>query len=124
MAEQVVLQQVVLLSADLLFGSKVEAMIREAECEPSVTASPETALTAAAQSALLIVDLTADGFDGTAVVAAGSTPTLGFYAHTDDETRQKALANGFGKVVPRSRMMREGAELIAAMVKGSGRLPN
>lgn len=103
----------VLLTRDLLFGSKVESMIRESGSDPLVVADPEQALTKAADATLLIVDLTADEFDGTQVVAP-STPTLGFYAHTDDETRKRALEAGFVKVVPRSRMMREGAVLIAA----------
>lgn len=101
----------VLLTRDLLFGSKVESMIRESGSDPLVVADPEQALTKAVEADLLIVDLTADEFDGTQVVAAG-TPTLGFYAHTDDETRKRALEAGFIKVVPRSRMMREGASLI------------
>ena len=106
------MSSVVLLTRDLLFGSKVESMIRESGSEPVVASEPEQALTKAADASLLIVDLTADEFDGTQIVADG-TPTFGFYAHTDDETRKRALAAGFVKVVPRSRMMREGASLIA-----------
>lgn len=102
----------VLLTRDLLFGSKVEGMIREAGFEPIVVTDAEQALTAAKTSSLLIVDLTADDFDGTQAVADGA-PTFGFYAHTDDETRKRALEAGFVKVVPRSRMMREGPALIA-----------
>lgn len=108
----------VLLTRDLLFGSKVESMIREAGSDPLVVADPEQALADASDAALLIVDLTADEFDGTQVVA-DATPTLGFYAHTDDETRKRALAAGFVQVVPRSRMMREGASLIAQASKPS-----
>lgn len=110
--------KVVLLTQDLLFGSKVEGMIREAQAEPLLAADAFAALDAATTADLLIVDLTADAFDGTAIVAADPTPTLGFYAHTDDEARQRALAAGFAKVVPRSRMMREGVELIAELTRG------
>lgn len=102
----------VLLTRDLLFGSKVEGMIREAGFDPIVVTEPEEALTKAADANLLIVDLTADDFDGTQAVADGK-PTFGFYAHTDDETRKRAIEAGFVKVVPRSRMMREGPALIA-----------
>jgi len=105
--------RVVLLTADLLFGSKVEAMIRGAGAEPVLVGDPQAALDAAADAALLIVDLTADAYAGTETVAP-ATPTIGFYAHTDDDTRRAALANGFAQVVPRSRMVREGAELIRA----------
>lgn len=102
-----------LLGNDLMFGSKVEAMIAQAGFKAVLTGSAEEALERSAEAALLIVDLTADDFDGPTVVAS-DTPTFGFYAHTDDETRRRALDAGFVKVVPRSRMMREGAELIAA----------
>jgi DNA-binding NarL/FixJ family response regulator len=111
--------KVVLLSQDLMFGSKVEGMIRAAQAEPVLTGEPAAALDAATDSALLIVDLTADAFDGTTVVAAEPVKTIGFYAHTDDETRKKALSAGFERVVPRSRMMREGVEIIAGLVAGS-----
>ncbi len=110
--------RVVLLTADLLFGSKVEGMIRAAGAEPILTARPEEALSASRDAGLLIVDLTADAFDGTSVVAAGGVPTLGYYAHTDDETRRRALEAGFRSVVPRSRMMREGVSLIAQAIEG------
>jgi DNA-binding response OmpR family regulator len=108
--------QVLLLTADLLFGSKIEGMIREAGAQSRVVDEPVAALGAVADADLLIVDLTADAFDGTTLVAPGETPTLGFYAHTDDDTRQAALAAGFDLVVPRSRMMREGPQLIAGLL--------
>ncbi len=104
--------EIVLLGNDLMFGSKVEAMIREAGFQPVLAGDADEALDRAATAKLLIVDLTDGSFDGASIVANG-TPTFGFYAHTDDETRRRALAAGFAIVVPRSRMMREGAELIA-----------
>lgn len=108
--------KVVLLSQDLMFGSKVEGMIRAAQAEPVLTQTPEQALEAAKAAPLLIVDLTADTFDGIQTVAPAPTTTIGFYAHTDDETRSKALASGFEKVVPRSKMMREGVEIIQSFI--------
>jgi hypothetical protein len=107
---------VVLLTQDLMFGSKVEGMIREAHAEVVLTGDPSTAADTAASASLLVVDLTSDAFDGTTIIAADPVPTLGFYAHTDDETRQKALAAGFKLVVPRSRMMREGVSLISELI--------
>src|SRR5665647_1735057 len=97
--------RVILLTGDLLFGSKVEGMIRAAGAEVALASSAASAVGEAAGAALLIVDLTTDVFAGTGIVAAQPTPTLGFYAHTDDQTRVTALANGFAQVVPRSRMM-------------------
>jgi hypothetical protein len=101
----------VLLTADLMFGSKVEHMITAGgmAVEPAQTA--EDAIAKSEQAALLIVDLTDERFS-TADLSAASAPRLGYYAHTDDEVRRRALDNGYAKVVPRSRMMREGAELI------------
>jgi DNA-binding NarL/FixJ family response regulator len=103
--------RVVLASGDLLFGSKVEGMIREAGFEP-VAAGAEDAL-------LVIVDLTNSETDPAEALAlaraSAATPAMAYFAHTDDEIRRKALAAGYEKVVPRSRMMREGVDLIKAL---------
>lgn len=97
-----------LVSGDLLFGSKVEGMIREAGFEP--VAKPE------GQMQLVIVDLTDSSTDPAAALADGrgdqAIPALAYYAHTDDDIRRAALDAGFDLVVPRSRMMREGVALI------------
>jgi hypothetical protein len=44
-------------------------------------------------------------------------PTLAYYAHTDDDVRRAALEAGFDLLVPRSRMMREGAQLITQLAR-------
>jgi CheY-like chemotaxis protein len=97
-----------LVSGDLLFGSKVEGMIREAGFEP-VAKADESAQ-------LVIVDLTDSSTDPVAALAEArgeqDVPALAYYAHTDDDIRRAALAAGFDLVVPRSRMMREGVALI------------
>jgi CheY-like chemotaxis protein len=71
---------------------------------------------------VLIVDLGAGGFDGVALVerlrAAGAlegTGTIGVYSHVDTDTRERARAAGFDLVVPRSRMARDGAALVAQL---------
>jgi hypothetical protein len=102
-----------LVSGDLLFGSKVEGMIREAGFEPVAKADPEIQL--------VIVDLT-DSSTDPAVALAGArgdadVPALAYYAHTDDDIRRAALEAGFDLVVPRSRMMREGVVLIGDLVR-------
>jgi len=43
------------------------------------------------------------------------TRLLGFYSHVDAEVRERAERAGFDLVVPRSRMAREGAALVAAL---------
>jgi hypothetical protein len=40
---------------------------------------------------------------------------LGVYAHTQPDVRDRALSAGFDLVVPRSRMVREGAQLVAEL---------
>ena len=103
---------VLLASGDLLFGSKVEGMIREAGFEPVAKPDP------AAQ--LVIVDLTDSSTDPAAAIAEArggqEIPALAYYAHTDDDIRRAALDAGFDLVVPRSRMMREGAALIRGLI--------
>jgi hypothetical protein len=98
-----------LLSGDLLFGSKVEGMIREAGFDVASASGPDVVLG--------IADLTDSSVDvrGAFVEVGGeggSVPTLAYYAHTDHDVRKAAMAAGFSLVVPRSRMMREGPALI------------
>ena len=45
----------------------------------------------------------------------GAPALLGIFAHTQPEVRDRALAAGFDLVVPRSRMVREGAELVSRL---------
>jgi hypothetical protein len=102
---------------DLLLGSNVLGMLRAAGHEAELAGAAD-AHPAGAQA--LIVDLA--GSDGVAVVerlrAAGELEgvwLLGVYSHVDVETKQRAEAAGFDLVVPRSRMAREGASLLARL---------
>jgi hypothetical protein len=105
--------RVALLCPDLLFGSNVEGALRAAGHEVTRYDAPDAARAAAAGDAdVLVVDLTADQFDGTALGDVDSARTLGFYSHVDVETKERADAAGFDQVVPRSRMNREGAALV------------
>ena len=65
------------------------------------------------------MDLTREELDGVAIVrsladaqALAGTRTLGFYAHVDAAVRERAERAGFDLVVPRSRMAREGPQLV------------
>ena len=105
--------EVQLVTGDLLFGSKVESMIREAGCTPVGGGASAADIT--------VLDLTEQGIDVAAVVGQariGSEPVLAYYAHTDDDVRRAAIEAGVEKIVPRSRMMREGAELIRGLLPG------
>jgi DNA-binding NarL/FixJ family response regulator len=119
-----------LLTADLLFGSNVQGTLTAAGHSVELVGD-EAKLRArlgdqakpAAQ--VLIVDLTDESLDGAGIVesllrdgALGATRTLGFYSHVDAPARQRAEAAGVELVVPRSRMAREGAELLARFCNG------
>lgn len=89
---------------DLLFGSKVEGALRAAGHE----------VTRPGQAAdILVVDLNEPGLEWP---EDSGIPRLGFYAHTDQETRRRADEAGFDLVVPRSRMNREGPQLVAKLL--------
>lgn len=117
--------RIALLCPDLLFGSKVEGMLARAGHEVRRLDSEDAARAEAPDSDLLIVDLTTDAIDGATLVESmrmgrelGDVPTLGFYSHVEVETRRRAQEAGFDRVVPRSRMAREGAELVAGVLQG------
>ncbi|MFL5827176.1 MAG: hypothetical protein ACJ76V_11695 [Thermoleophilaceae bacterium] len=102
--------RVALLCPDLLFGSKLEGGLRAAGHEVERFDSPEGA--SAATADVLVVDLNAPEFDGSAAPAPDGAPRLGFYSHVDQGTRRRAEEAGFELVVPRSRMAREMADLV------------
>jgi hypothetical protein len=45
-------------------------------------------------------------------------PTVAYYLHTDQDTRQRAEAAGYDLVVPRSRMNREAVQLVERLLAG------
>jgi hypothetical protein len=103
--------RVLALVPDLLFGSKVQAMLAQAghDVELGAGAAP----TGMDGVDVLVVDLTAVEPEG----LAGAGPrTLGFYAHVEPEVKARAEAAGFDLVVPRSRMNREGAALVERLL--------
>ena len=73
---------------------------------------------------VLIVDLTSGSEAGIELVAGlmgkGGPRTLGFYSHVEADVREHAEGAGFDLVVPRSRMAREGAALVARLLEESG----
>jgi hypothetical protein len=122
--------RVVALVPDLLFGSQVQGMLTAAGHEVELVGD-ETRLRdrlgdiAEPAVATLVVDLTNDALDGPALVEALSaegalaqTRTLGFYAHVDVSVRERAEEAGFDLVIPRSRMAREGAQLLEGLISG------
>jgi hypothetical protein len=107
---------------DLLFGSKVQGMLAAAGHDVSLVASESGARDAAGPIEILVVDLFFEPDASIAMVAAlkadgtlEGARILGSYAHTAPEVRAAAREAGFDLVVPRSRFMREGAELVGAL---------
>ncbi|HEX8690787.1 MAG TPA: hypothetical protein VF729_11145 [Solirubrobacterales bacterium] len=94
--------RVVALSADLLLGSKVEAMLSAAGHDVTLAQSFQEAPWDGAD--LVVADL--DSENPEALVGLG-VPVLGYYSHVEVETREAAEAAGIDLVVPRSRMARE-----------------
>ena len=95
--------RVVAVVPDLLFGSKVQGMLAAAGHEVELVGSAEEARS-----------LTAGEPDATGIV--GRVPTLAFYSHVDADVRERAEEAGYDLVVPRSRMAREGPDLVGRLV--------
>jgi DNA-binding NarL/FixJ family response regulator len=116
--------RVVAVFDDLLLGSNVLGMLRAAGHEAQLTGADGVRPDGCA---VMVVDLTASSFDGVDLVerlrAAGElaeTRTLGVYSHVDAATRERAIEAAFDLVVPRSRMAREGAELVTRLTGQEG----
>jgi DNA-binding NarL/FixJ family response regulator len=118
--------RVAALVPDLLFGSKVQAALRQAGHDVQLLTAEPPDWGAQAGIDVLVVDLTTGRFDPARIVAAlqeagaSRVRTLGFFAHVEPEVRARALQAGFDQVVPRSRMAREGADLVARLVTSAG----
>lgn len=108
--------RVVALAADLMLGSKVEAMLSAAGHE--VTLSPSLAEAPLDQADLIVADL--DTENAEALVGLG-IPVLGYYSHVNVETKKAAEAAGVDLVVPRSRMARELPTLAAGLLDSGAR---
>lgn len=94
------------LVADLMLASRVQTSLRAAghEVEPGTDLPDE----------LDGVDLVVADLDAMAPERLGGlgVPVIGFYQHTDVETKIRAEEAGLAMAVPRSRMVRELPELV------------
>jgi CheY-like chemotaxis protein len=127
--------RVLALTRDLLFGSRVQGALQasghevelvDGEARVRERLAPDSAgLTGSVGGGVdaLVVDLTDPDLDGAAIVASlksgqalGAARTLGFYSHVDAPARERAEQAGIDLVVPRSRMAREGPELVARLL--------
>jgi len=108
--------RVVAVFDDLLLGSNVLGMLTAAGHSATLSGGAEFEV---GDASVLVVDLGASSFDGVDLVTAlhergalAGVRTIGVYSHVDVDTRRRAEAAGFDLVVPRSRMAREGADLV------------
>lgn len=101
--------------ADLMLGSRVEATLTAAGHD--VALAPAIAEAGEIDRAdVVVADLDCEAADA---LAGLDTPVLGFYQHTDVETRAAAEAAGIDLAVPRSRLVREMPELVERLLQGS-----
>jgi DNA-binding NarL/FixJ family response regulator len=120
--------RVLALTADLLFGSRIQGDLTAAGNDVELIGD-EARLRARLGEAdkpvvdALVVDLTDAQLDGATVVetlaadgALDALKTLGFYSHVEASTRERAEQAGFDLIVPRSRMAREGAQLVERLI--------
>ena len=108
--------RVVVFVPDLLFGSNVVGAVQAAGHEPVLAADANAVRRDIAGAELLIVDLTADAPARIGALRDPGVPVLAFYSHVEADVRAQAEAAGFDRVVPRSRMAREGATLIRGLL--------
>jgi hypothetical protein len=123
-----VVARVLVLTADLLFGSRVQGALAAAGQDAQLVGDErrlrELLLEEGSTGAdVLVVDLTGD-LDGAGIVRSlagegrlDATRTLGFYSHVDLAAREGAEEAGFDLVVARSRMAREGAEIVTRLAR-------
>ncbi len=107
------MSRVAALVPDLLFGSKLKAMLEASGHEVTLAGRLETLGSA---FDVVVVDLASGEIAPEPVIgAAGNAKTLAFYSHVDVDVRNRAERAGFDLVVPRSRMAREGAALVGRL---------
>lgn len=109
--------RVVAFVPDLLFGSRVQADLVAAGHEVVLAGSPSAVRDALRGADALVVDLTADAAARVHDVGTPGVPVLAFYSHVEADVRSLAHSAGFALVVPRSRMAREGAALLARLLQ-------
>jgi CheY-like chemotaxis protein len=117
--------RVLALVPDLLFGSKLLSALTEAGHDVEMASGETDVWDQLAWTDVLVIDLTQEDVDGVGLVdtlqSGGElhrVRTLGFYSHVEADVRDRALAAGFDRVVPRSRMAREAGALVGGLAGG------
>jgi len=97
---------------ELLFGSKVEELLRQAGHDVARHQRPDQV----GEADVVVADLSEIEPES---VATTGPPVLGIYAHTRPDIRDRALDAGFALAVPRSRFVREAGELVSRLAPPS-----
>src|SRR5688572_23773719 len=102
--------RVVAVVSDLMLASRVTTSLRAAGHEVEQEASIPKELDG--------VDLVVADLDAAEPERLGGlgVPVIGFYQHTDSETKARADAAGLAIAIPRSRMVRELPELVESVL--------
>jgi hypothetical protein len=106
--------RVAVLVEDLMLASRVTTSLDSAGHEVERIGSPPDELDGVD---LLVADL--DTAEPETLGELG-VRVIGFYQHTDTETKARADAAGLALAVPRSRMVRELPELVARLLADQG----
>ncbi len=121
--------RVLVLTADLLFGSNIQGALGAAghEVELAAGEDPLRAALLGRPADVVVADLTANELQRVQTVRElreegliGAARVLGYYSHVEPRVRELAEGDGFDLVVPRSRMAREGAELVTRLAAPGG----
>lgn len=102
--------RVAAIAPELLFGSRVDELLKQAGHDVARHQRADEVGEADVVVAVL------DGVEPEDVATDGP-PVLGVYAHTRPDIRDRALAAGFALCVPRSRFVREAAELVSSVAR-------
>ncbi|MFZ5853950.1 MAG: hypothetical protein ACOYXS_05505 [Chloroflexota bacterium] len=115
--------RVVVLADDLIWATRLAALVRGAGAEVVPVATAAAFEAALPTSDRVIVDLTARAYDGLAAVgraASAGRPVLCLAQHDDHELRRLALAAGAGRVYAYRKLHEDGPAVIGAWLGRSG----
>lgn len=115
------MERVAVLAEDLIFGSKALEIVKAAGFDPVLVADVEglAAVDAEDPVAAIVADLNSDGValaEQLADLRPPGVPVLACFPHVEPEVRAVALEAGLEQVVPRSRFVREGGDLLTALL--------
>lgn len=113
--------RVVAFIPDLLFGSNVVGALGAAGHEVALAGDGDALGRELPGAQALVVDLTYDApgrIEDVRLRRPAGVRSLAFYSHVETDVRELAEQAGFDLVVPRSRIAREGAQLIERLLGG------